>query len=155
MWCSAADTHLKILDRVVSDQCQFKTGGVFECDLTYHRSVAVLCTLYKIMCNPMHHRYGALHVPCLPVQVILDALVALRYTYETRRRITFVPIPLSVSLWNDLVDPVFNGVGLAGSKSKTNVFFYWPSCSLPLSSTVLPFTSFFLWVRIVGLGSLG
>ena len=52
VWCSAADTHLKIPDRVVSD-ASFLTGGVFECDL-----VAVLCMLYMIRCNPMHPLYG-------------------------------------------------------------------------------------------------
>ena len=31
-------------------------------------------------------------------------------------------IPFSVSLWNDLADPVFNGVGLAGFKSRANTF---------------------------------
>ena len=28
----------------------------------------------------------------------------------------------SVSLWNDLADPVFDGVGLVGFKSRTNAF---------------------------------
>ena len=62
--------------------------------------------------------------------------------------------PISVSLWNDLHDPVFDGVGgLAGFNSRAMPF-YWPSCSLPfVSSTVFPFSSFFLWVDIVGLGS--
>ena len=45
--CSAADTHLKHLDRAVSG-ARFLTGGVFECDISYRRSVAVLCMLYKI-----------------------------------------------------------------------------------------------------------
>ena len=31
-------------------------------------------------------------------------------------------MPLSVSLWNDLIDPVFDGEGLAGFKSRANVF---------------------------------
>ena len=31
-------------------------------------------------------------------------------------------MPLSVSLWNDLSDPVFDGVGLAGFKSRANTF---------------------------------
>ena len=31
-------------------------------------------------------------------------------------------IPLSVSLWNALVDPVFDGVGLAGFKTRSNAF---------------------------------
>ena len=30
--------------------------------------------------------------------------------------------PFSVSLWNDLSDPMFNGVGLAGFKSRANAF---------------------------------
>ena len=42
MWCSTADTHLKLLDRVVS-RASFLTGGVSECDLAHRRSVAVLC----------------------------------------------------------------------------------------------------------------
>ena len=33
---------------------------------------------------------------------------------------TFVSI--SVSLWNDLADPVFDGVGLAGFKSRANAY---------------------------------
>ena len=61
MWCSASDTHLKELDRVVSG-VRFLTGGVFECDLVHRQSVAVLCMLYKLMCNPMHPLYGALPV---------------------------------------------------------------------------------------------
>ena len=53
VWCSAADTHLRLLDRVVSG-ASFLTRGVFECDLAHRRSVAVLCMLYKIRCNSMH-----------------------------------------------------------------------------------------------------
>ena len=44
VWCSAADTHLKLLDRSVSG-ARFLTGGVFECDIAHRRSVAVLCML--------------------------------------------------------------------------------------------------------------
>ena len=50
VWCSAADTHLKLLDRAVSG-AQFLTEGVFECDIAHRRSVAVLCMLYKIICS--------------------------------------------------------------------------------------------------------
>ena len=32
---------------------RFLTGGVFECDISHRRSVAVLCMLYKIRCNPV------------------------------------------------------------------------------------------------------
>ena len=46
VWCSAADIHLKLLDRVVSGAC-FIAGGVLKCDLSHRRSVAVLCMLYR------------------------------------------------------------------------------------------------------------
>ena len=38
---------------------------------------------------------------------------------------------LSVSFWNDLADPAFDGVGLAGFKSRANIFFIGLSCSIP------------------------
>ena len=140
-WCSASNTHLRLLDRVVSG-ASFLTGGVFECDLSHRRSI--LCVLYKIRCNPMHPLYGALPVPYVPVRVTRGAVIELRYTYApsccrtTQYRRTF--ILLSVCLWNDLSDPVFDGVGLSSFKSRTNAFF--------------PFSSFILWVGIVWLWSL-
>ena len=33
---------------------------MFECDITHRQSVAVLCMLYKIRCNPVHPLNGAL-----------------------------------------------------------------------------------------------
>ena len=80
IWCSAADTHLKLLDRAVSG-ARFLTGNVFECDIAKRRSVAVLCMLYKIRCNPVHPLKGALPGPYVPVRVTRGALVAHRYTY--------------------------------------------------------------------------
>ena len=44
VWCSAADTHLKLPDRAVSG-ARFLSGGVSECDIADRRSVAVLCML--------------------------------------------------------------------------------------------------------------
>ena len=45
---------------------RFLTWGVFECDIPHRRSVAVLCMIYKIRCNPIHPLYGALPVPYVP-----------------------------------------------------------------------------------------
>ena len=73
-YCSA-DTHLRLLDRVVNGAC-FLAGGVLDCDLARRRSVAVLCMLYKIRCNQMHPLYGTLLVPYVPVRVTRGALVA-------------------------------------------------------------------------------
>ena len=84
VWCSAADSHLKLLDRAVSG-ARFLTRGVFKCDISHRRSVAVLCMLYKIRCNPVHPLNGALPGPCVPVRVTLGALVAHRYTYGPSR----------------------------------------------------------------------
>ena len=125
VWCSDADTHLKLLNRVDSGAC-FTAGGVLNCNLSHRRSLAVLCMLYNIRCNPKHPLCGTLPVHYVPVHVTRGALVTHRYTFAPPRcrtsqyRRTF--IPLSVSLWNDLVDPVFDGVGLAGFKSRSNAF---------------------------------
>ena len=77
----------------------------------------------------MHPLNDALPGLYVPVQVTCDALVADRYTHVPlhRRTLQFCKtfVPLSVSLWNDLADTIFNGVGLAGFKSRANAF-YWP-----------------------------
>ena len=123
VWCSAADTHLKLLDRAVSG-ARFLTGCVFECDTAHRRSIAVLCMLYKIRCKAMHSLNVALPGPYEPVMVTSGALVTHRYAYAPPRcrtsqyNRTF--IPLSVSLWNDLSNPVFDGEGLVGFKSRAN-----------------------------------
>ena len=79
VWCLAANTHLKLLDCIVSG-ASFLTEGVFECYLAHRRSM-VLCMLYKIRCNPMHPLYGALPELYVPVHVTCSAVIAHRYTY--------------------------------------------------------------------------
>ena len=74
----------------------------------------------------MHPLSSPLHLPYVQACVTLGALVAHRHSSAPHRcrtsqyRRTFVP--LSVSLWNDLSDPVFDGVGLAGFKCRANAF---------------------------------
>ena len=114
VWCSAADTHLKLLDRVVSG-ASFLTGGVFECDLAHRRSVAVLCMLYRIRCTIFMH--GALPEPYVPVCFIRGA--------------------------------VFDGVGLAGFKSRTNVFLLPQLIALFMSQTDFTLFCLILWFGIV------
>ena len=100
----------------------------------------------------MHLLYGALPVLYVPVQVTRGALVAHRYIYAPPRcrtsqyRRTF--IPLSVSLWNDLSDPVCDGVGLAGFKCRANAFLLALLLAHFLSPAVFPFSSFILWVYL-------
>ena len=113
-FCPARFRHLKLLDRAFSG-AQFLTGGVFGCDIAHCRSVAVLSMLYKIRSNPTRPLINdALPEPFVPVRVTRGALVVQRYTYAPPRcrtsqyRKNFVPV--SVSLWNDLADPVFHAL---------------------------------------------
>ena len=80
VWCSADDTHLKLLDRAVSG-ARFLTGCVFECDIAHCRSGEVLCILYKIRCTSIYPLNGGLPGPYVQVLVTRGALVAHQYTY--------------------------------------------------------------------------
>ena len=75
MWCSAADSHLKLLDRVVRS-AGFLAGGVLECNLAHDLSVAELFILFKIRSNPMRPLSGALPLKYVPARVTRGALVA-------------------------------------------------------------------------------
>ena len=117
----------KLLHRVVGG-ARFLTWVVFESDIAHRRSVAVLCMLYKIGCNPMHPLHSALPVSYVLVRVTLGALVAHGYTCTPRcrtsqYRTTF--ILLSVSTYNDLANSVLDGVGLAHHR------FPWHVCRFP------------------------
>ena len=128
---SAADTHLKLLDRAVSG-ARFLPGGVFECDISHRRSVAVLCMLYKTRCNPVHPLNGGLPILYVPVRVTRGALVAHQYTYAPPRCRTLqysrAFIPFSVSLWNDLA---IRWCGTGGFQDQGRSFFIGLSCSIP------------------------
>ena len=62
----------------------------------------------------MHPLSGALPLPYVPASVTRDALVAHRHSFAPPRSRTSqyrrTILPLSVSLWNDLSDPVFDVV---------------------------------------------
>ena len=74
VWCSAADTHLKLRDLAVSG-ARFLKIGVFECDIARRRSLAVLCCmLYKIRCIPVHPLNGALSGPYVLMRITRGAL---------------------------------------------------------------------------------
>ena len=69
-----ADSHLKLLDRVVSS-AGFVAGGVLDCNLAHRRSVAEMCMLFKIKSNPMHPLRGALPLPYVLACVSRGGLV--------------------------------------------------------------------------------
>ena len=142
MCCSAADTHLKPLDRVVSG-ARFLTVGVFECDIAHRQSVAVLCILYKIRCNPMHPSYGALPVPYVPVQATRGGLVEHLYTYAPPRCrtsqycMTFILVSVERSCC-----PCIRWRETGGFQEQGQYFFICLSCSIPFCPTVFLFLFF-------------
>ena len=149
VWCSAANSYLKLLDRVVRAQgCWFFNRwcfGVQPCQSSICGSVV---QAFKIKSNPMHPLSDALPMPYMPVRVTRGASDAHSHSLAppccrtSQYHRTFVS--LSVSLWNNLGDPVFDGVGLAGSKSRTNAFLLAKSA---LSFSLLMFYLFiFPWV---------
>ena len=101
MWCSAADSYLKLLDTVVRS-AGLIAGGVLECNLAHRRSVAELCMLFNIKSNPLHPLSGALPMPYVPARVTPGALVDHGHSFAppscrtSQCRRSFVP--LSVSL---------------------------------------------------------
>ena len=86
VWCSAADSYLKLLDRVVRS-AGFLAGGVLDCNLAHRRSVAELCILFKIKSNHMHPLSGALPLPYVSARVTRGVLVA---NIGTRSRLLVV-----------------------------------------------------------------
>ena len=123
-------------------------GGVFECDIAHRRSVAVLCMLYKMKCNPVHPLNGALPGPYVPVRVARGALVTHRYTYAPLRcrtsqyRRTF--IPLSVSCGMILLTP-YSMVWDWRVSREGPMLFYWPKMLHPFYNLLL----FFLYLLSV------
>ena len=152
--CLAADRNFKLLDRAVSG-ARFLTGGVFDCDIAHHRSVAVLCMLYKIRCNPVHPLNGALSGPCVPVRVTCSALVTHWYTYAEPRSTAGLFFAYRCPSGMILITQ-YSMVWDWRVSRPGPMLFYWPKLLYPYYSLLLffPFYSFCLLVGILGLRSL-
>ena len=102
--------------------------------------------LLKIKCIPMHPLSGALPLPYVSARVTRGTLVVYRHSFAPPRCRTSqylrTFVPLSMSLRKDLSDTVFDGVGLAGFKSRANAFLLTLSALSFLSPTILSFSSF-------------
>ena len=104
----------------------------------------------------MHPLNGALRGPYVLVRVSRVALNALLLRGSDRGTSQFhrTLISLSLSLWNDVANPVYVSVGLAGFKSWTNAFLLAKAALSHYSLLLIfPFSSFALLVGIVRLGS--
>ena len=100
----------------------------------------------------MHPLGSALPLPFVPARVTRGVLVAHRHSFAAPRcrtsqyRRTFAPH--SISLCNDLSDPVFDGVGLAGFKTRAILFFLYVSNFISL---FLPSAGWLCGVGVLGL----
>ena len=157
VWCSAANTHLKLPDRAVSG-ARFLTGGVFGCDISHRRSVAVLCMLYKIgvtrctllmvlsldcMCQHGLHAVLWLHIGTLMHSLAAEPCSTAGLLFPFRFPSgTILLAPFSM-VWDWRVSR-------AGP-----MLLHWPKLLYPYYSLLLsfPFSSFCRQVDIVGLGS--
>ena len=158
VWCSAADTHLQLLDRVVSDMhvplslIMLFSWCVLNCDLSHRRSVTVLCMLYKIRCNSKHPLCGALPVPYVPVRVTRGALIAHRILLRlpaaeprSSAGLLFLSQYLSVMIWLTPYLMVWDWrVSRAGPMP-----FCWPSCSLIFCLQLFSISLLFLYRLVV------
>ena len=153
VWCSAADTHLKLLDHVVSGAC-FLAGGMHNCNISYRRSVAVLCMLYKNTRSGVSRctHFLALYL-CLMCQSGLHTVLWLHISIHkhlpaaeprSTAGLLFPSQYLSGTIWLTPYSMVWEyWVSRAGPMPSC-----WPSCSL-LFNLQLFYLSFLFLYRFV------
>ena len=157
VWSSDADTHLKLFDRAVSG-ARFLTGGVFQCDISHRRSVALLWILYKIRCNPCTllmllylnrmcprglHAVLWSHIGTLIHRLAAEPCSTAGLLFPSQCPAGTILLTRYSMVWDW-------PVSRAGP-----MLLYWPKLLYPYYSLLLffPFSSFCLLVGIVGLGS--
>ena len=155
VWCSAADTHLKLLDRAVSG-ARFLTGGVFECDIAHRLSVAVLCMLYKISCcTPLMVLYLDHMCQCGLDAVLWSHIGTLKHHLAAEPRSTAGLLFLFRCPSGMILLTTYSMVWDWQVSRAWPMLFYWPKLLYPYYSFLLffNFSSFCLLVGIVGLWS--
>ena len=88
----------------------------------FTRSGVSRCTLLTVlsldhMCQRRLHAVFGSHIDTLIHRLAAEPI---QYRTNTEQQYSRTFILFSVSLWNDLASPVFDGVGLAGFKSRAN-----------------------------------
>ena len=113
-------THLKLLDSVVSAWCQFFNCRCIVSDIAHRLSITVLCMLYL--------RSGSTCVVCTSAGYPRCFCCSSTYIGVSSRQNQlavphdFYPPPICFYIWNYLADLKFDFLGLAGFKSRANAF---------------------------------
>ena len=124
VWSSAADSHLKLLDRNLS-AIKFLNPDI-SVNLWHRRSVGSLSLLFKIFKNSRHPLHASLPETYQPVRVTRHAINANSLTFSPIRCRTLQYsrsfIPATVKLWNELPSEVVESEELQEFKMLTNRF---------------------------------
>ena len=141
-----------------SQWCPVPNGVVFQCDIAHRRSMAVMCMLYKIRCNPVHPLKGALYLDhlcqCGLHAVLWSPIGTLMHRLAAEPRNIALLFPSRCPSGTILLTP-FSMVWDWRVSRAGPMLFYWPKLLYPYCSLLLffPFSYFCLQVGIVGLGS--
>ena len=129
--CLAADTQVKLLDRVFSC-ASFLTLGVFECDICSLSICVSIIYAVQAQVKP-----DALSLWCSTCVVFASAgytrCFVLTSVYLCASSLQNLALQQafffhSVSLLNEITDPLFDGVGLTGIKEQNLCFFIGLNC---------------------------
>ena len=153
VWCPAADTHIKLRDRVVSG-ARFLTGvclsvilpivDLLQFCVCCIRSGVTRCFLLMMRYLDRMCQSGLHAVPWPHIGILMRHLAA--EPCSTAGLLFLSQCPSAI--WNDLGDPVFDGVGLVGFNSRANAF-YLPKLLYPYYSVLLLFFSFLSVYRLI------
>ena len=153
-WSTALQYGARLIGEVSG--ARFLTGGVFKCDIVHHRSVAILCMLYKIRCNPVHCHNGALPGCQWRLHAVLWSHIGtlMRLLAVEPRSTAGLLFPSQCPSGTISLTPYLMVWDWRVSRDGT-MFFYFPKLLYPYCSLLLFFTfsSFCIQVGIVGLGS--
>ena len=124
VWSSAADSHLKLLDRNLNG-CKFLIPGL-DTNLWHRRSVSCLCMLFKIYHNPEHPLHPELPALFQPLRFTRAAANSHCHSFMRVRCNTVQYsrsfIPAFTRYWNDLPEDVVECLGLQSFKTGANKF---------------------------------
>ena len=124
VWCSAVDSHLKLLDRNLNG-CKFLIPSL-DTNLWHRRSISCLCMLFKTYHNSEHPLHSELPNLFQPVRVTRAAVNSQPLSFSRVRCSTVQYsrsfIPASTRTWNDLPGDIVECLDLQKFKVGSNQF---------------------------------
>ena len=122
VWMSAADTYLRMIQRVFDSARFFIPIGI---DLHHRRNVAALCILYRTLNNVSHPLHSKIPGPANPLRrtrraqrMNSRALLSALKPNSVQFNRTF--LPHTIELWNFLPQDAVDSLNMDGFKRKVN-----------------------------------